>query len=71
MSKIFPVILAGGHGTRLWPASRKSYPKQFSDSFGNATLFQRSALRLTDSRHVQFHNPIVLTQADFRFIVRD
>jgi len=71
MSKIFPVILAGGHGTRLWPASRKSYPKQFSDTFGDATLFQRSALRLTDSRHVQFHNPIVLTQADFRFIVRD
>jgi len=71
MNKIFPVILAGGHGTRLWPASRKSYPKQFSESFGDATLFQRSALRLTDSRHVQFHNPIVLTQSDFRFIVRD
>ena len=71
MVQIFPVLLAGGYGTRLWPVSRKSFPKQFSNNFGDMTLFQRTTLRLTDSRHIKFHNPIVVTQFDFRFIVRD
>ena len=46
MTKITPIILAGGTGTRLWPLSRKSYPKQFSNLLGSKTLFQQCALRL-------------------------
>ena len=33
-NKIIPVILSGGQGTRLWPLSRKSYPKQFLSLYG-------------------------------------
>ncbi len=69
MSKIFPVLLAGGSGTRLWPLSRKSYPKQFSNLIGGQTLFQQSALRLTSSGLVGFAPHITLTNSDFRFIV--
>jgi len=63
---IAPVILCGGSGTRLWPLSRKSYPKQFVPLLGDLTLFQASAQRLSGP---QFRAPLVLTNADFRFIV--
>ncbi len=69
MSKVYPVLLAGGSGTRLWPLSRKSYPKQFSKLVGDTTLFQRSAQRLTSSNIVEFEPHITLTNADFRFII--
>ena len=42
---ITPVLLAGGSGTRLWPLSRKSYPKQFTPLIGDQTPFQASARR--------------------------
>ncbi len=41
--KINPVLLCGGAGTRLWPLSRKSYPKQFVKLIGDESLFQASA----------------------------
>ena len=63
------MLLAGGSGTRLWPLSRKSYPKQFSKLIGHTTLFQESALRLTTSDTVEFAPHITLTNADFRFII--
>lgn len=66
--KITPVILCGGSGTRLWPLSRKSYPKQFAQIVGGQTLFQRSVCRLSGAR---FHAPLVLTGSDFRFIVTE
>ena len=69
MSKIYPVLLAGGSGTRLWPLSRKSYPKQFSNLIGEKSLFQSSAERLTSSDVIEFASHITLTNADFRFIV--
>lgn len=69
MPKIYPVLLAGGSGTRLWPLSRKSYPKQFSKLIGEKTLFQSSAERLTSSNVIEFASHITLTNADFRFIV--
>ena len=69
MSKIYPVLLAGGSGTRLWPLSRKSYPKQFSKLIGETTLFQSSAQRLTSSDIVEFYSHVTLTNADFRFII--
>ena len=71
MSQLYPVLLAGGSGTRLWPLSRKSYPKQFSNVIGDTTLFQASAQRLTSSDIVDFALPIILTNADFRFIVSE
>jgi len=63
---ITPVILCGGSGTRLWPLSRKSYPKQFVPLVGEQTLFQSSALRMAGA---EFAAPIVITNSDFRFIV--
>jgi mannose-1-phosphate guanylyltransferase/mannose-6-phosphate isomerase len=71
MPKIYPVLLAGGSGTRLWPLSRKSYPKQFSNLIGETTLFQSSAKRLTSSHILDFAPHITLTKADFRFIIRE
>jgi mannose-1-phosphate guanylyltransferase/mannose-6-phosphate isomerase len=61
---ITPVLLCGGSGTRLWPLSRKSYPKQFAPLLGQQSLFQASASRLA-----QFDKPVVITGSDFRFIV--
>lgn len=69
MISITPVLLAGGSGTRLWPLSRKSYPKQFSNLMGNETLFQSSAKRFLSSDIVEFDPPISMTNSDFRFIV--
>ena len=69
MSKVYPVLLAGGSGTRLWPLSRRSYPKQFSRLIGEQTLFQLSAVRLTSSDTLDFAPHITLTNADFRFII--
>jgi len=66
---ITPVLLAGGAGTRLWPLSRQSYPKQFSSLIGDHSLFQQSALRLSSSSSVSFSRHVTLTNADFRFIV--
>jgi mannose-1-phosphate guanylyltransferase/mannose-6-phosphate isomerase len=69
MTKVHPVLLAGGSGTRLWPLSRKTYPKQFSKLIGEKTLFQLSAQRLTSSETLEFAPHITLTNADFRFII--
>lgn len=69
MTEIIPVLLAGGSGTRLWPLSRKSYPKQFSNFIGEKSLFQQSALRLRSSDKVKFAPHITMTNSDFRFIV--
>jgi mannose-1-phosphate guanylyltransferase / mannose-6-phosphate isomerase len=69
--KIVPVILAGGSGTRLWPLSRKSYPKQFSKLIGDQTLFQQCAIRLSTSNLLNFTNPITLTNSKYRFIVSE
>jgi len=65
---ITPILLCGGSGTRLWPLSRKSYPKQFSSLTGDESLFQASARILTGEG---FAAPVVVTGADFRFIVTE
>ncbi|NQX81172.1 MAG: mannose-1-phosphate guanylyltransferase [Flavobacteriaceae bacterium] len=48
MSKIINVILSGGSGTRLWPLSRKTNPKQFLQIFDNKSLFQHTVIRNKD-----------------------
>ncbi len=65
---ITPVLLCGGSGTRLWPLSRKSYPKQFAPVWDQGTLFQRTAQRLSGQDYAA---PLVITASDFRFIVAE
>jgi len=65
---IFPVLLCGGSGTRLWPLSRKSYPKQFADVTGDESLFQASTRRFSSEG---FGAPLVVTGDPFRFIVTE
>ena len=60
------MLLCGGSGTRLWPLSRKSYPKQFVELVGEESLYQASARRLSGPG---FATPMIVTAADFRFVV--
>ena len=63
---IHPVLLCGGSGTRLWPLSRNSHPKQFVKLLGEESLFQASANRLSGAG---FAAPSVVTGSDYRFMV--
>lgn len=64
--KITPVLLCGGSGTRLWPLSRRSYPKQFVNLTGDESLFQQAARRVAGE---DYRKPLIVTSEDFRFIV--
>ncbi|MCH8467514.1 MAG: mannose-1-phosphate guanylyltransferase/mannose-6-phosphate isomerase [Roseinatronobacter sp.] len=66
--EIYPLLLCGGSGTRLWPLSRKSYPKQFARITGEESLFQQAARRLSAPG---FAPPSIVTGNDFRFIVTE
>ncbi len=69
---IQPVILAGGSGTRLWPASRQSHPKQLLVLTGSQTMLQQTALRLQGFTHARLAaRPLLVTNEDYRFIVAD
>jgi mannose-1-phosphate guanylyltransferase/mannose-6-phosphate isomerase len=64
---IIPLIMCGGAGTRLWPASREGRPKQFLRLFGSHSTFQETMLRVSDKS--LFVRPIVITNAAYRFMV--
>jgi mannose-1-phosphate guanylyltransferase/mannose-6-phosphate isomerase len=64
-AKIRPIIICGGAGTRLWPTSRNSLPKQFATLLGQRSTFQDTVLRL---RHKLFDPPIILTNRDHRVL---
>ena len=69
MRSITPVLLCGGSGERLWPLSRRSYPKQFAPLSGDQSLFQAAARRLSGAtEQLRFAPPVVVTASDFRFI---
>ena len=71
MIKIIPIILAGGTGSRLWPLSRESFPKQFlqlSDE-DDYTLLQKTYKRIEDLENIS--KPIIICNEDHRFIVGD
>ncbi|WP_371348139.1 mannose-1-phosphate guanylyltransferase/mannose-6-phosphate isomerase [Ancylobacter sp. IITR112] len=68
MAHLYPVLLCGGSGTRLWPLSRKSFPKQFVKLGDGETLFQAAARRLSGP---DVCPPLIVTNADFRFIVTE
>ncbi|HPG03236.1 MAG: mannose-1-phosphate guanylyltransferase/mannose-6-phosphate isomerase [Methylobacteriaceae bacterium] len=68
MTKILPVIMCGGAGTRVWPESRDSLPKQFIPLVSERSTFQMLVDMLKDPL---FEKPIVLTNVDYRFLVVD
>ncbi len=68
MTKILPVIMCGGAGTRVWPESRESLPKQFIPLIGEKSTFQTTIETLADEA---FEKPVVITNADYRFLVTD
>jgi len=65
--RIIPLIMCGGAGTRLWPASREVHPKQFLPLFGTRSTFQETLARVSDA--ALFARPIVITNAAYRFMV--
>src|ERR1700674_5673901 len=64
---IIPLIMCGGAGTRLWPASREGRPKQFLRLFGPYSTFQDTVKRVSDG--AVFGRPIVVTNTQCRFLV--
>ena len=67
--QIIPVILSGGSGTRLWPLSRKQYPKQYLPLAGDNTMLQETILRLNGLDSLA--DPIIICNADHRFLVAE
>jgi len=66
------VVLSGGSGTRLWPASRESYPKQLLALNGELSLLQETVLRLRDFIAGRVGvRPLVVTNEEYRFIVAE
>src|SRR3954453_3200265 len=65
--RIIPLIMCGGAGTRLWPASREVRPKQFLPLFGVRSTFQDTIVRVSDA--TLFERPIVITNTAYRFMV--
>lgn len=68
-AQIHPVILCGGAGTRLWPLSRASYPKQLLTLSSQRTMLQETAAR--GEMDVGFAAPLVICNEDHRFLVED
>ncbi|MFA5122266.1 mannose-1-phosphate guanylyltransferase/mannose-6-phosphate isomerase [Zavarzinia sp.] len=66
MSVLVPVVLCGGSGSRLWPASRSSYPKQFLDLGNNRSMFQQAVARVAG-----LGKPIVVANSAYRFVIAD
>ena len=71
MAALVPVILCGGTGTRLWPLSRASYPKQYwaLAGQGEETLLQQTQQRLEGIADLQ--PPLLICNEDHRFIVAE
>ena len=67
--KITPVLLSGGSGVRLWPISRKNYPKQFL-FFGSKKSLLQESLNRSDKRSL-FSDPLVVCNQDHRFVVAE
>jgi mannose-1-phosphate guanylyltransferase / mannose-6-phosphate isomerase len=66
--KILPVIMCGGSGTRVWPESRESLPKQFIPLLGARSTFQMTLQNLDNDL---FAAPIIISNHDYRFLVAE
>jgi len=72
MSKIIPVVMAGGTGSRLWPLSRESFPKQFlSIDDSGFSLLQQTLQRLSGLEGVEVAAPLVICNENHRFLVAE
>ncbi|MDO5690955.1 MAG: mannose-1-phosphate guanylyltransferase/mannose-6-phosphate isomerase [Pseudomonadota bacterium] len=71
--KIVPIILSGGSGTRLWPVSRETHPKQLAPLIRGHSLLQQTALRLAamEGSRLQFTSPVVVCNVEHRFMVAE
>jgi len=67
--KLIPVILSGGAGTRLWPLSRKQYPKQYLSLAEEKTMLQATVLRLNGIKGLG--DPIIICNNEHRFLVAE
>ena len=68
MQNIIPVVLSGGVGARLWPLSRPSFPKQFTELIDEVSLFQAAVQRATFVSKIE---PVVVTSSDYRFLAQN
>jgi len=66
--KILPIIMCGGSGTRVWPESRESRPKQFISLLGSRSTFQLTLENIDDPL---FEAPIIISNQDYRFLVSE
>ncbi|MDU4172374.1 MAG: mannose-1-phosphate guanylyltransferase/mannose-6-phosphate isomerase [Serratia liquefaciens] len=72
MSKLIPVVMAGGTGSRLWPLSRESFPKQFlSIDDSGFSLLQQTLQRLSGLEGVEVAAPLVICNENHRFLVAE
>ncbi|AXS80050.1 mannose-1-phosphate guanylyltransferase/mannose-6-phosphate isomerase [Dechloromonas sp. HYN0024] len=69
MSKILPVVLSGGSGTRLWPLSREKYPKQLLPLVGEQSMLQATLSRLDGL--VDMAGPLLVCNEEHRFVVAE
>src|SRR5438309_1936668 len=69
MPVIYPVVLSGGSGTRLWPLSREHYPKQLLCLTGNQTLLQQTIARVHGVANVSA--PLLVCNEEHRFLVAE
>ncbi|MFD2250937.1 mannose-1-phosphate guanylyltransferase/mannose-1-phosphate guanylyltransferase/mannose-6-phosphate isomerase [Pseudochelatococcus lubricantis] len=67
--RITPVILSGGTGTRLWPLSRETFPKQLLPLAGERSMLQETVLRVADRK--RFNAPIVIANVEHRFVIAE
>ena len=65
---IVPVVLSGGSGSRLWPVSRASFPKQLWPLISDRTMLQETALRAVG---VEFADPVVVCNQEHRFLIAE
>ena len=69
ITKIYPVILSGGSGTRLWPLSRAAYPKQFLPLVSEQTMLQETVTRVGSWPEVQA--PLIVCGNEHRFMIAE
>jgi len=67
--QIYPVLLCGGSGTRLWPLSRTAYPKQLLPLLSDRTMLQETAARTTDDP--LFGPPLIIANTEHRFLIAE